>query len=148
MMTPKQFKALAAAYGSRIERWPPETRADARALARDDEAMRQFLETEAALDRCLDSWPVETPSPELARSIREAARLGARDAGPRTEAARSLTRWLWAEFAGIAAAAVIGFVIGWSGIWSPAPSSADTVDLSGFVFGGGIAIEEDFDNDS
>ncbi len=148
MMTAEEFKALAAAYGSEIERWPAETRVEARRIADDSAAMSRVLAAEAALDDALDQWPALPPSPDLARRIREAARLEPQVGEAEGKAPMRLGRWLWAQVAGAAVAAMIGFAVGWTGTWSIEPSSADTVDLSEYVFDGGFDFEEDLENDT
>ena len=44
--------------------------------------------------------------------------------------------WLWRPAAGLLAAALIGFVVGWANLLPPALGGEETVDLSEYVAGG------------
>lgn len=72
-MTPARFAALAAAYGSDLERWPAAERQDAAAFRRHAPEASALLEAEAALDAALMAWTVPGPGAALVAQITAAA---------------------------------------------------------------------------
>jgi hypothetical protein len=105
-----RFRDLIDAYGADPKRWPPDERAAAEALiARSPEAAA-LRRAAAALDALLD----QAPAPAAPRL--EATMLAARIARAPQETIRpALLRFqdeFWIRAVGLAAAAVIGFVVG------------------------------------
>jgi hypothetical protein len=129
-MNQDRLKELIAAYGADHRRWPEPERAAALELLRQLPALRVEVDRMAALDATLDRWT--NPSLRI-----DATALAARvSATPqRRPAARTAFRFRWPVFAwpnaaGLAAAAVAGFLVGWSHLDSDllAGNQADSVD--------------------
>ncbi|MCP4328078.1 MAG: hypothetical protein GY791_06540 [Alphaproteobacteria bacterium] len=146
MMTLERFKSLAAAYGAEIGRWPGESQDEARRLIAHSAEARAVVSAEADLDRLLATWQIVEPSPDVARRVREAARISPQHGGAPKSQNKGLGHWLWPQLASAAAAAVLGFALGWSGLWSADSSMAEPIDLSAYVVG--VDVEEDMNNDS
>jgi hypothetical protein len=130
-MTPARFESLIAAYGADPARWPAAERAAAEALLARAPELRARTAQAAALDTALDRWP--SPAPPALDAEQLAARVSAMPQGrvvafrPRRRAAA-----LWPNAAGLAAAALAGFLIGWSGLDSnllPPREETSTVAL-------------------
>ena len=68
-MTPTRFAALAAAYGSDIDRWPAGERGAARAHAQHFPEAASILAAEAGLDAALLAWTVPAPGAALVGRI-------------------------------------------------------------------------------
>ena len=133
-----RFRELIGAYGAEPGRWPAEERAGAQALlGRSDEA--RALQREAAtLDALLD----QAPRPALPRlaAAALAARITARPQEPARSQGTIRPLWrpqetVWLRAVGLAAAAIIGFVVGTTqlaDIDEPAPSPApiDVAEIS------------------
>jgi hypothetical protein len=114
-MTPKRIAELIAAYGAAPEKWPEAERAAALAVLEADPALRAEQMRMAALDAVLDRWP--SPAPRLDPvAVAAAASAAPR---PRPVARKSWLRFpafAWPNAAGLAAAALAGFLVGWSGL--------------------------------
>lgn len=126
-MTPERLKQILEAYGADPARWPADEREAAARLVR---AERERDEARA-LDRALDAWAV--PAMRL-----DPLRLTARATQPR----RPRIHVAWPNLAGLAAAAVIGFVVGFSGIddtLAPYIGEGDGAETVG-----SILVEDDF----
>ncbi|HEX2116862.1 MAG TPA: hypothetical protein VHM01_20865 [Alphaproteobacteria bacterium] len=114
-MTPRRVAELIAAYGAATERWPQAERAAALAVLERTPALRAEFEQAAVLDAALNRWPC--PAPQL-----DAVALAAHvSAAPRPRAAVrrpffKLSSFGWPNAAGLAAAALAGFLVGWSGL--------------------------------
>ncbi len=129
-MTPDRLKELIAAYGADHRRWPEAEQATARALLERMPELRAEFDRMAALDAALDRWT--SPAPRI-----DAASLAARiSATPqRRPAPAKAWRFRWPDFAwpnaaGLAAAAIAGFLVGWSHLDSDllASNQVDSVD--------------------
>lgn len=68
-MTPARFAALAAAYGSDIERWPLGERQAAKDHLRHAPDAAALLEVEAGLDAALMAWTLPGPGAALVTQI-------------------------------------------------------------------------------
>jgi hypothetical protein len=101
-MTLARFTELVEAYGSRLERWPIESREAARALALNAEA-RAILARAAELDALLDTYVVEVPGAALQGRILASV-------GKRSALRRRLLRW-W-EGLGIVGVGLAGIAVG------------------------------------
>ncbi|HEX6981036.1 MAG TPA: hypothetical protein VF342_17225 [Alphaproteobacteria bacterium] len=114
-MNPERLIEILNAYGADPMRWPAEEREAARALLACAPEVRATLREAMDLDHALRAWtnPVEPPF--------DAARLSARITAsrPRPGVFRPLFRrrsvLAWPSVAGLAAAAVAGFLVGWAG---------------------------------
>jgi ferric-dicitrate binding protein FerR (iron transport regulator) len=114
-MTPQRVSELIAAYGTAPGKWPEAERAAALAMLDRSPALRAELQRMAALDAALDLWP--NPAPQL-DAVALAAHVSATPR-PRAAARRPFLRFpifSWPNAAGLAAAALAGFLVGWSGV--------------------------------
>jgi hypothetical protein len=101
-MDDKRFEALVSTYGADAARWPDAERAPAlRHLAATPDAHRRRAEAKR-LDGLLDAWRLDAPGEDLERRVAATAPL-ARLLRPRT---------LWLSAAGLAAACVMGVLVG------------------------------------
>lgn len=129
-MTPDRLKELVAAYGADPQRWPAHERSAALALLERVPLLRVELDRMAGLDAVLDRWPSQAPQ-------LDAASLAARITATRQARPEILAKWrfrwpslAWPNAAGLAAAALAGFLVGWSGLDSDLlpGAQADNVD--------------------
>ena len=114
-MTRKRVAELIAAYGAAPEKWPEAEREAALAAVEADPALRAERQQMAALDAALNRWP--SPAPRL-DPVAVAAHASAAPR-PRVAARRPWLRipaFGWPNAAGLAAAALAGFLVGWSGL--------------------------------
>jgi len=103
-MDRERFDHLLAAYGADFARWPAEDRSAAEAFAAaNDDAVSAALAEEQALDTALLSQTVAVDSPEL---------LTARILASQKRQRAGLD---WRAVAALAACAVFGVVVGYSG---------------------------------
>ena len=144
MMALDRLQSLIDAYGADAERWPADERAAALLLIARSAEARAYLHDARQLDALLDQapmHPVVTVDPEqLAAAIaRTPARPSAARA-PRPGLKRGAGSWLgfgWPNFAALAAAGLVGFMIGWTDLNSAttAPSRGDLLDAMAPVSG-------------
>lgn len=135
MMQLQRFRELVEAYGGDPRRWPAAERAPAAALLAGSPEAQALLAEAGALDRLLDRTPPLSPP------ILDAERLIARVTGAVQErpiahsigAIQPPTRGLWLRAAGLAAAAVIGFMVGWTelGTSDATAASGSSLDFAG-----------------
>jgi len=136
-MSLERFEELVDAYGASSDRWPDHDRAAALALVADDGDAAALLEAAQGMDDLLDlAPPVEEPAPALRRRVLEAAPQ------PRQtwlERLDQLTARLWPfsprwqPATGLAAAAVLGIVVG-TAVPETAAAS-EPVDVTELAFG-------------
>jgi hypothetical protein len=140
MMKRQRFSEILAAYGADPERWPAPERSAAEALLAANAEARAALADAGGLDRLLDALP--RPQTELAAAVvaARAIALGQEAGRGRSAAPRRSWFWLAPGLGGLAAAAVVGFFIGWSEIDATIAATQDT-DYSGYV--ASLAVEED-----
>lgn len=128
-MTPERFEEILAAYGSDPGRWPEVERAAALEIVRQNRPSHA-LTREAVLDKTLEAWK-EPALPKL-DPLRITAKITAR-----SQQALRRTRPFMARIGGLAAAAAVsGFLVGWSGIGEellPGPASAASSDAAAIV---------------
>jgi hypothetical protein len=111
------FMRLVDAYGADPERWPPERRAAALALAESDASADAALRQARALDERLDAAPGQAPSLALRTAVAGAA-LGAGRRRPVPSRSRpaapvgSRMQARWAAAAALAIACAAGAVTG------------------------------------
>lgn len=131
-----RFRRLIEAHGGDPEHWPAERRAAAEALLRQSRRARDLLDEARQLDAALDADVRPGGDERLAALIVARAtalpqeRLGAAPIA----IGWSLPR-LWPQAAGLAAAGVLGFVVGWTDLL-PSPAAADGFDLADFIDAG------------
>lgn len=140
-----RFRRLLEAHGADPARWPPELRPAAERLMAASAKARSLLAEAQALDKALRSVAMmEAPDDEglAERIIARATALPQERSLPlktAEEPFRLSLRWLLPQAAGLAAAGIVGFVVGFSGLL---PGNGDgTVDLSDFA--AGLEFEED-----
>lgn len=134
-----RFRRLIEAYGADPTRWPAGERSRGEALlARSDRARRLLAEAQA-LDALLMADAKPAADERLAAAV--IARATAEPQERRPVQPRefrldwSLSR-LWPQAVGLAAAAVLGFVVGWTDLLPARQGGADTVDLADFLDAG------------
>jgi hypothetical protein len=129
MIAIDRLRSLIDAYGTDPERWPADERAAALLLLANSAEARAYAHAAEPLDTLLDRVPLR-PTITV-----DPATLAARIA--RTPARRPARRvaWFvrpsfgWPNFAALAAAAIVGFVVGWTDINSGTTvASRDIVD--------------------
>ena len=145
MMELERFRQLIEAYGAEPARWPAAEREAARRLAASDARAAAMLAEAAGLDRLLDQAaplapPIVDAEALIARAT-AAAQAGAPGAGLRHRpagggrAGSANDRGLWLRAASLAAAALIGFIVGATQLADTSDASA--ADSSSFDFSGG-----------
>lgn len=117
-MTLERLAELLTAYGADAARWPEAERDAALALIEGSATARMALAETRALDALLAHDPapptLSFDAATLARRVMSEPRFRPK---PRRSAGNDSTWRLafgWMNFAGLAAAAVVGFVVGWS----------------------------------
>jgi hypothetical protein len=136
-MNETRLKRLLEAYGAESERWPPGDRQAALALLAASPAARALVAEARRLDRLLEAVPVGSTAPAATAALRR--RIAALPAAPEADPAAGgwtigpwpLTR-LWPSAAGLVAAGLIGFVVGWTQL-PPAGDQGDVGDLRDLV---------------
>ncbi len=130
MMGLDRFRELLDAYGAEPRRWPANERAMAEALLAGSADTRALRAKAAAIDGLLDR------APPLAPPIIDAEVLiGAITAKPQSQivalrpARRAPAGAFWLKVASLAAAAIIGFLIGVTQLVNPGDPSAPTSGL-------------------
>lgn len=116
MITLTRLSELFDAYGADPDRWPLEDRVAALELmARSPEA-RALMHRAAELDTLLDTAPLAVPPRATADAL--AARIVGKIAAPDvvTLTRKSRASWGWPNWTALAAAAVAGLIVGWSGL--------------------------------
>jgi len=127
-----RFRRLIAAYGADPGRWPPGRRRRAEALLARSAQARALLAEAQALDSLLLADAKPPADERLAAAI--IARATAMPQARAPTPARAFTLdWslsrLWPQAVGLAAAAVLGFVVGWTDLL-PANAGGDTIDIA------------------
>ena len=121
-----RFQALLEAYGAEPGRWPAQERAEAQALLATSAEAAALREAAARLDALLDLAPAPAPA---RLSVSALAERVTRQAQERIAPYRPLTDWLWVRAAGLAAAAIIGFVVGATQLTGVGDSTATTTPI-------------------
>lgn len=137
MMGLDRLKSLIDAYGADPKRWPADERAAGLLLLTKSAEAHAYARQAEALDKLLDQAPLRptvTVDPvalatEIARRPARPARVGVR----RSFADRLGLGFGWANIAALAAAGVVGFMVGWTDLNTAsnvtAAGSRDIVDL-------------------
>ncbi len=134
-----RFRRLIAAYGADPARWPPGQRGRAEALLARSTGARTLLAEAQRLDALLEA-DVKPPADEqLAAAIIARATSAPQERAPAPARAIALD-WslsrLWPQAVGLAAAAVLGFVIGWTDLLPADFGGGDTIDLADILDAG------------
>lgn len=136
MMQLERLRELVDAYGGDPRRWPPAERASAAELLAGSPQAQGLVAEAKAVDRLLDR------APPLAPPILDAERLAARATAaaqdrPIVHPAGAMPlagRGLWLRVASLAAAAVIGFMVGWTQLADTSEATAasgSSLDFAG-----------------
>ena len=125
-MTLKEFQHLLDLYGGDRRLWPMALRGDADALLAGGGAAGELMAAAQALDRLLETAADAQPRPGLAADIMAMAAAAPQITIPARP--RLPTRPILGGLAGLAASALLGFVVGWSGLLLPGSASADLSD--------------------
>ena len=128
-MNIERFRILLEANGGDPARWPAAERAAAAAFARTAPEAAALLAAARALDAALDRVPAAAPE------LDPVAVAAVASAAPQRRPAQPRSRgwgfgFAWPNLAGLAAAAVVGFVVGWSGIAWPLDGMYDVADTA------------------
>lgn len=134
MMSLDRLKILLDAYGADPRRWPAAERAAAQALLGSSADARTAAHEAGRLDALLDRAPVRADAAAdpallaaiIAKTVPAAA--SRRPARSWTEAFAARFAF-WPNFAALAAAGVVGFLIGWTDLNQSAAASRDMPDL-------------------
>ncbi|MCW5729375.1 MAG: hypothetical protein KIT20_01360 [Alphaproteobacteria bacterium] len=131
----ERLQQIIDAYGADPARWPGAELAAAEALLARSAEARAALAEARRLDDMLDAWTAPAPDPWAAQRIAGAAHeLAQRRPGLRERLAALLPfEPVWPQLAGLAAALVIGFFIGFGDFAEP--DAGDTLDVAGIVLG-------------
>lgn len=124
-MTKARVLALVDAYGGDPARWPQREREAAVALLSGDRDLARAAEEARHLDLMLDSLPAPRPNPALRVALKEIPERGS----PLLDL---IAGWvgLWRPAAGLAAAAVLGIVLGVANPDLPLPGFGATATVS------------------
>jgi hypothetical protein len=136
MMTFERLTSLIDAYGAEPERWPADERAAGLLLLANSAEARAYAHEAAALDALLDRVPLRPtvtvdPAALAARIVRAPAR-------PAPKQPSFAVRWGfgfgWANIAALAAAGIVGFMVGWTDLTAvttatTATANRDIVDM-------------------
>jgi len=132
MIAIDRLTSLIDAYGADPERWPADERAAALLLLANSAEARAYARDAGALDAVLDRVPLRPtvtidPAALAARIARTPAR---RPAGQAAWSSRRAFGFGWPNVAALAAAAIVGFVVGWTDLNTSATvTNRDVVDI-------------------
>lgn len=120
-ITKARVLALVEAYGGDPARWPDAEREAAVALLSGDRDLARAAEEAHHLDMMLDALPVPQPNPTLRVALKDIPERG-------NPLLALIAGWvgLWRPAAGLAAAAVLGIVIGAANPELPLPGFQST----------------------
>jgi hypothetical protein len=141
-MTIDRLRILIEAYGAEPTRWPDNERSYAITLMAQSAEARALVAEAASLDRLLARY--DNPAEGAVNPLALVTAVTAQPQGaPLTTLPRPANQnrieISWRNFVALAAAAVIGFAIGWSGLdqdFLPNAAQAHAVDQA-LVLGGG-----------
>jgi hypothetical protein len=116
-MTIDRLQTILEAYGASLARWPEGEREAALALIAQSAQARAAVAAASALDASIDAY--ENPAEHAINPLKLIAAITAHPQDgaqrPQARAAARITIG-WPNLAGLAAAAVAGFLVGWSGL--------------------------------
>jgi anti-sigma factor RsiW len=136
-----RFRRLIAAYGADPARWPPGQRSRVDALLARSSRARALLAEARAFDALLMTDAKPPADEQLAAAIIAHVTAAPQERAPTIVPPRAITLdWslarLWPQALGLAAAAVLGFVIGWTDLLPGGVAGGDTVDLADILDAG------------
>lgn len=125
-----RLTALIDAYGADPKRWPADERAAGLLLLATSAEARAYAHEAEALDALLDRVPLRpTIMVDPAAMAAQIARTPARPAGRFTPARSRIGFFGWANFAALAAAGIVGFMVGWTDLNNTSTVVANRGDL-------------------
>jgi hypothetical protein len=134
-----RFRRLIAAYGADPARWPPGQRGRAEALLARSPTARALLAEAQAFDSLLLADAKPPADEQLAAAIMARTIDLPQERAPAPPRAVGL-EWslsrLWPQAVGLAAAAVLGLVVGWADLLPGNFAGGEAIDLSDLVAGG------------
>jgi hypothetical protein len=136
-MTIDRLRTILDAYGAAPARWPEAEREAALALIAQSPEARAAVDEAGALDATIDVYG--NPAENAINPLKLVAAITAQSQdNPQQAQAKQAARITigWPNFAGLAAALVAGFLVGWSGLDrhvlpAPPPSDAGAAGLFG-----------------
>jgi hypothetical protein len=136
-----RFRRLIAAYGADPGRWPVGQRGRAQTLLARSPKARALLAEAQALDAVLLADAKPPADDQLAAAIIARATALPQEPAPASVPPRAIVLdWsfarLWPQAAALAAAAVLGFVIGWTDLLPGNVGRGETFDLADFLDAG------------
>jgi hypothetical protein len=136
-----RFRRLIAAYGADPARWPPGQRRRAEALLARSTAARALLAEAQTFDTLLLADAKPPADERLAAAVIARATAALQQRTPAIARARdSAFEWplfrLWPQAVGLAVAALLGFVIGWTDLLPGNVAGGDTIDLADVIDAG------------
>jgi len=118
-----RFGRILDAYGAEERFWPADERDAAHSLLAENEEANALWREAAAVDDLLNRSVAPSPSPEIMADILAAA-------SPRPWRRWAVVLWpfgpLWRPFSGLAAAMVLGILIGVTSVATDLPGDAET----------------------
>ncbi len=116
MITLTRLAEILDAYGADPDCWPLEDRVAALELLAQSAEARALAHGAANLDALLDTAPLTPPLRPAAETLvsRIVAQIPTADILPLSRSAR--VSWGWPNWTALAAAAVAGLMVGWSGL--------------------------------
>ena len=112
-MTIDRLRTILEAYGAAPERWPEAEREGALALIAQSPEARAAVAAAQALDATLGAYA--NPAENAINPLKLVATITAQPQRPQAKTPARITIG-WPNFAGLAAALVAGFIVGWSGL--------------------------------
>ena len=135
----RRFRRLIAAYGADPARWPPGRRVHAEALLARSAEARDLRAEAQAFDSLLMADAKPPADERLAAAIIAHATNVPQERAPAPVRAIglgwSLSR-LWPQAVGLAVAAVLGFVLGWTDLLPGEFGAGHTIDLADILDAG------------
>jgi hypothetical protein len=133
-----RFRRLIAAYGADPARWPPGQRGRAEALLAHSDKARALLAEAQAFDSLLLADAKPPADEQLAAAIMARTIDAPQERVPAPARAVGL-EWslsrLWPQAVGLAAAAVLGLVVGWADLLPGNFAGGEAIDLSDLIGG-------------
>ena len=133
MIDMDRLTALIDAYGADPKRWPADERAAGLLLLANSAEARAYARDAEALDTLLDRVPLRpTITVDPAAMAAQIARTPARPAVVRLRSRARIGFFGWANFATLAAAGIVGFMVGWTNLNNTSTvvaSRGDVVDV-------------------
>lgn len=125
-----RLRSLIDAYGAEPARWPADERAAALLLLANSAEARAYAQDAGVLDAMLDRAPLRpTVTVDPAALAAKITRAPNRRAAARaTWSRRPVFGFGWPNLAALAAAAIVGFVVGWTDLNGTAATNRDIID--------------------